>query len=110
MCSLEKYNLENHYYYKRTELNCLVNHHNPHIILGHESMLGPDIPSCEVFPKGFKSFRKDRVIGCGGVFILVREDIHIVEDAFPTDNKDCDSVWVQLKLFKAKLLNIAAFH
>ena len=41
---------------KRAELNCLVNHHNPHIILGQESRLGPDIPSCEVFPKGFKSF------------------------------------------------------
>ena len=28
---------------KRAELNCLVNHHNPHIILGQESRLGPDI-------------------------------------------------------------------
>ena len=34
---------------KRAELDCLVNHHNPHIILGQESRLGPDIPSCEVF-------------------------------------------------------------
>ena len=37
---------------KRAELNCLVNHHNPHIILGQESRLGPDIPSCEIFHKG----------------------------------------------------------
>ena len=26
---------------KRAEQNCLVNHHNPHIILGQESRLGP---------------------------------------------------------------------
>ena len=60
---------------KRAELNCLDDNHNPHIILGQESRLGPDIPSCEVFPKGFKSFRRDRVMGGGGVFILVRDDI-----------------------------------
>ena len=36
---------------KRAELNCLVNHHNPHIILGQESRLGPDIPSYGIFPK-----------------------------------------------------------
>ena len=95
---------------KRAKLNCLVNHHNPHIILGQEYRLDPDIPSCEIFPKGFKSFRKDRVMGGGSVFILVREDIDHAEDAFPNDNKDCESVWVQLKLFNAKLLNIASFY
>ena len=26
------------------------------------------------------------------IFILVREDIEHVEDAFPDDNKDCESV------------------
>ena len=95
---------------KRAELNCLVNRHNPHIILDQESRLGPDIPSCEVFPKGFNSFRRDRVMGGGGIFILVREDIDHVEDAFPTYNKDCESVWVQLNLFNAKLFNIVSFH
>ena len=49
-------------------------------------------------------------MGGGGVFILVRDDIDHVEDAFPNDNKDCESVWVQLRLFNAKLLNIASFH
>ena len=43
-------------------------------------------------------------------FILVRGDIDHVEDAFPNDYEDCESVWVQLKLFNAKLLNIASFH
>ena len=95
---------------KRAELNCLVNHYNPHIILGPESRLGPDIQSCDVFSKGFKSIRRDRVMGSGGVFIPVRGDIDHVEDAFPNENKDCESIWVQLKLFNAKLLNIASLH
>ena len=95
---------------KRAEQSCLVNHHNPHIILCRESRLGPDIPSCKVFPKGFKSFRRDRVMSGGGVFILVREDIVHVEDVFPNDNKDCENAWVHLKLFNARLLNIASFY
>ena len=37
---------------RHAELNCLVNHHNPHIILGQESRFCPDIPSCEIFPQG----------------------------------------------------------
>ena len=39
-------------------------------------------------------------MGGGGVFILVRDDIDHVEDAFPND----------LNLFIAKLLNIANFY
>ena len=35
-------------------------------------------------------------MGGGGVFILVIDYIDHVEDAFPNDNKDCESVWVQL--------------
>ena len=95
---------------KRDELSCEVNHHNPHIYAGQESTLGPDISSCEVFPKGYKTFRRDRVMGDGGVFILVRKDIDHIEGAFPDDNKDCESVWFQLNLLNAKLLNIASFH
>ena len=75
---------------KRAELNCLVNIHNPHIILGQESRLGPDISSSEVFPNGLKLFCMVQAMGGGGIFILVSEDIHHVEDAFPNDNKDCE--------------------
>ena len=49
-------------------------------------------------------------MGGGGIFILVREDIDHVEDAFPDDNENSESVWVQLKLVNAKLLNIASCH
>ena len=72
---------------KRAELKCLANLHNPHIILVQEYRLGPDISSCEIFPKGFKSFCRDRVMGGGGVIILVIEDIDHAEDAFPDDSK-----------------------
>ena len=40
------------------------------------------------------------------MFILVREDTNHADNAFPDDNKGCESVLFQMKLFKAKLLNI----
>ena len=49
-------------------------------------------------------------MGGGGAFSLFSENIDHDEDAFPDDNKDCESVWVQLKLLNAKLLPMASFH
>jgi hypothetical protein len=46
------------------------------IIMGSESWLRPEIKSSEIFPPGFKVFRKDRTSGAGGgvgVFLLVSE-------------------------------------
>ena len=95
---------------KRAELYCLFNHHNLHIIFCQESRLGPYISSCGVFPKRFNSFCMDQVMGSSGVSVLVREDIDHVENDFPDNNKGCGSIWVQLRLFNAKLLNIASFY
>ena len=47
---------------KRAELNCLVDHHNPLIILGQASRFGPDISYFEVFQIGSKSIHSDQVI------------------------------------------------
>ena len=81
---------------KHAELNCFVSHHNPHVILGQESRLSQDISSCEVFPKEFRAFCRDRVMGSVAVFILVREDFSHVVNAFPDHNKDCESVLANL--------------
>ena len=35
----------------------------------------------------------------GGVFILASEDVDHVGGDIPDDNKYCESVWVQLRLF-----------
>ena len=86
---------------KCDELSCLVDHHNPHVILDQEFWLSPDISTCLIFPEGLRPFRSDQVIGSGGIFILVRKDI---DHALPDDNKDCESILVQLRLFNARLL------
>ena len=44
--------------------------HNLHIILGQESKIGPVNQSSEIFPQNYTSFRMDRKVGGGGVFVL----------------------------------------
>ena len=44
-------------------------------------------------------------MGGGGIFILVKEDNDHVGDAFPDDSIGCENIWVQHKLFNAKLLS-----
>ena len=51
---------------KRSDLLALIDLHQPDIILGQESKLGPEHLSSEVFPNGYKVIRKDRRSGGGG--------------------------------------------
>ncbi len=95
---------------KRAELETLVDLHNPFVILGQESKLGPDFFSSQIFPKGYKPFRKEHKDGGGGVFILVRDDVDHVEDAHTDIDQGCECIWVQLKLHNGKLLNVASFY
>ena len=96
---------------KRSELSALIDLHNPHIILGQESKIGPVHQSSEIFPQNYSSFRKDRKVGGGGVFVLVKDDINSLECTFEdlTDN-DCEIVWAQIRLPDSKLLNIASIY
>jgi hypothetical protein len=42
------------------------------IVIGTESWLNPTIRDAEVFPEGFKAYRRDRTDGKGGgVFLLI---------------------------------------
>lgn len=95
---------------KRAELQALIEDHQPHVILGQESKLGPEHLTSEIFPSSYTTFRKDRKTGGGGVFILLRNDIDYVEGAFDEITTDSEIVWAQLKLPGTKLLNIASAY
>ena len=96
---------------KRSELSALIDLHNTHIILGEESKIGPVHQSSKIFSQNYTSFRKDRKVGGGGVFVLVKDDINSLEYTLKdlTDN-DCEIVWAQIRLPGSKLLNIASIY
>ena len=69
------------------------------IVLGTESWLKNDYLSTEIFPKGFKVYRKDRPIKVGGgVFILVSDKlIHSEPEELKVDGQ-CELVWAQIQI------------
>ena len=68
------------------------------IVLGTESWLKSHHLSTEIFPTGFKVFKKDRERQTGGgVFILVSEKLISTEpEELKTDGK-CELVWAQTR-------------
>ena len=83
----------------------------PDIILGNETWLDPSIKSNEIFPDGFKVYRKDRVgqVG-GGVLVAIKNDYisDLVEELSPDDK--CEMVWVKLEIVGSKTLYISSFY
>ena len=87
---------------KIADIAAVVDQYKPDIILGTESWLSSNIESNEIFPKGYKIFRKDRPDDChgGGVFQAVKDDI-IVTHRSDLDT-DCEIIWTQCQLTDKK--------
>jgi len=62
-------------YNKAKELWNLVDTYNPDVVIGTESWLKENISSAEVFRDDFTTFRRDRSVRGGGVFICVKNII-----------------------------------
>ena len=45
---------------KRSQLQALIDHHRPDVLLGCESKLASSIPTHSIFPSNYNVFRKDR--------------------------------------------------
>ena len=65
------------------------------ILIGTESHLDGSILNAEVFPKHYDSYRKDRNIHGGGVFILVKDTISSSQISI---GSPLEIVWVRLRL------------
>ena len=81
-----------------------------HLIRGQESKLGDEHLSSEMFPTGYNIFRQDRKSGGGGVFILVRDDILVHENAFLDHDTDCEIVWALIQSNGSQKLNLASVY
>jgi len=96
---------------KRAEFQAIIAEHQPHVVLGQESKLSSEHTTSEVFPDNYNIIRKDRSSGGGGVFIMIRNDIEFIEDAFadiPSTNVEI--AWAQIKLPNSKILNLASIY
>ena len=64
---------------KRGKLHALIEETHANVIIGCESHLDDSFTSTEVFPPNFTTFRKDRKIGGGGVFLCLCDTLNVSE-------------------------------
>ena len=97
---------------KIADIAAVIDQHKPDVIFGTESWLNSNIESNEIFPNGYKIYRKDRPDDChgGGVFQAVKNDI-IITHRSDLDT-DCEIIWTQCQLAdkKTKSLPFGSYY
>jgi hypothetical protein len=87
---------------KLSQLRNLVSSIQADIVIGTESWLNPTIRDAEVFPEGFKAYRRDRTDGKGGgVFLLISKKY---------DSSEPYSLTVSFSLFMSPRLKSPPIH
>ena len=97
---------------KIADIAAVIDQYRPDIIFGTESWLNSNIESSEIFPDGYKIYRKDRSDDCngGGVFQAVKNDIIITHRSDLDTN--CEIIWIQCQLAnkKSKSLLLGSYY
>jgi hypothetical protein len=94
-----------------SQLRNLVSSIQADIVIGTESWLNPAIRDVEVFPEGFRAYRRDRTDGKGGVvFLLISKkyDSSEPEELKVSPQDDIELVWVNIKTLGSNDLYIGS--
>ena len=86
----------------------LINEQNPDIVCGCESHFDFSYHTAEIFPETYNSFRKDRIVGGGGVFICVKKEINVVEEL--TLNVDGEIIWIKIMLTGQAPIYVCSYY
>ena len=65
---------------KTVLLQSIIEEHQADIVIGCESYLDNSFSSQEIFPSQYVVVRKDCCVGCGGVFLALRNNLTCVEE------------------------------
>ena len=87
-----------------------VNYFQPDCILGTESWLDKSVSTNEIYPPGYKIFRRDRITSTqgGGVFIAVKENYDV--SLLPDTVTDTELLWAKVHFKKSKSLILGSFY
>ena len=86
----------------------LIDEQNPDIVCGCESHLDSSYHTAEIFPETYNVFRKDRIVGGGGVFIFVKKEINVVEEL--SLNVDAEIIWIKIMLTSQVLIYVCSYY
>ena len=93
---------------KKTEISNLIDSTKPDVIVATETWLDPSIKNNTILPDSYEVFRKDRNHFSGGVLIAVKKGLECFEVS--ELQKDCELIWVCIKLRGRKTLYICAYY
>ena len=89
-----------------------IDYFQPDCILGTESWLDKSVSTNEIFPPGYKIFRRDRITstqgGGGGVFIAVKKNYDV--SLLPDTVTDTELLWANVHFEKSKFLILGSFY
>jgi len=94
---------------KVAEIHNLLLSTKPDILIGTETWLDQEINTCEIFPREYSVYRRDRPSRGGGVLIAVRDGLSSVQEPLPS-HPDCELLWVRVKLKRNRNLLVGAFY
>ena len=81
----------------------------PDIIIGSETWFSSYIKSAEIFPQGYKVFRRDRNRNGGGVLLAIAETLMCTEEP-QLSTSSCEILWVKIKLLGRRDLLVGAYY
>jgi len=94
---------------KQCRISNMLDSTKPDIIIGTETWLDSSIKSSEIFPRGYKIIRKDRVgSGGGGVLIAVASELNCEE--VPELDTNCEIIWVKLTLIGNGTVYVGSYY
>jgi len=99
---------------KKPELNEIITSVKPDIIIGSETWLNPEIPSCEYFPTDeYNIYRKDRPKNTqnqsyGGVLLAVSTKLHSKE--VKELQTDSEIVWCEVNMENTRKLPLGSYY
>ena len=95
---------------KKAELLELISTQKPHIIIGTETWLFPDISNNEIISSdlNYNIYRNDRADGYGEVMLAITNQISSLE--VPNLKTKCEIVWAQIDLTDCNKLFVGAYY
>jgi hypothetical protein len=94
---------------KVAEISHLLQSLKPDVIFGTETFLASEVATSEVFPPGYKVYRRDRNRKGGSVLLAVLDSLVSTEEP-DLSRPNCEIIWVKVKLRGCKDLLLGSYY
>ena len=81
---------------KVSEFHCMLDEHNPDIVMDTKTWLDPSIPSSDIIPTDYSVYRKGRQAGQTGGSVMIAVRNNLLSSACPVLETDCKLVWAKM--------------